>query len=291
MLDEELIFLVGCFTGWLLLGALALQFSANHFFEKQVSFKRAILTQLAMVWVLPIWTNAYFTKFADRFIEPNPEFNYLLLVFCLLPQCLVLMFSLKVRLFPAFVCLTLSLVPCYAAFRLAMPSDVLIAPAGGNITKANGAMLDAVEKLQEWSRTEDVIPIPVNREGEEIGGVPRSASGEGEIVVYFDGPSFLPPKPFLLVEGKLPEDPFKRKNPGTYSYAAGPIHGATAKFVLSSWGPDEVDQSEVVEALFLIECEGNIDRFRQNPETLKLMYSPTNGTVSPGELFRPGEGR
>ncbi|MCA9442786.1 MAG: hypothetical protein KC964_18425 [Candidatus Omnitrophica bacterium] len=289
-MDEELVLVLGCFTAWLLLGALALQVSANGLFQKSITFKRALITQFAMVWVLPVWTNAYFTQFTDRFIKPHPEIDFLIAFLCLIPQILIVRFSFKIPLLSAVICLIIALLPSLAAFRLAMPDHVLMGGARSYVTKAHGQMRHSTESLQEWRTQHGELPKPVNREGKDVAGSPRSAGGEGDILIYFEGPSLLPPEPFR-VEGRdgPPLDPFKRSDPATYSYAAGPIHGATGRFILSSWGPDEVDQSDEVEELFLIECEGNSSRFKENDRTYRLMYSPTNGTVSQGELFWPGE--
>jgi len=289
-LDEELVILPGCFAAWLLLGALALQVSANGLFQKSITFKRALIAQFAMVWVLPVWTHSYFLQFGDAFTAPRAVPNLLMPFLCLIPQVLVVKFIGHLRINQAIICLGISLLPSLLCFRAAMPDHVFVPTARGYVTKVLGEMRSFSELLGDVLQKEGALPIPIDSHGNKVAGTPRSANGEGEILIYFEGPSLLPPEPFR-VEGRdgPPLDPFKRKDPATYSYAAGPIHGATARFILSSWGPDEVDQSDEVEALFLIECEGNRDRFRENGETFRLMYSPTNGTVTPGELFWPGE--
>lgn len=286
----EILLLIACFIGWLVLGGLTLWTASKDLFKKRVSLRRAMLTQLAMVWVLPIWLIALFEFFSDPFFSPNREIWMSLPYICIPIQILIVAASFRLRLLPAAVCLLLSLVPGYMSFRMSMPGCILMAGARAVATKARGEMRQQGTVLQNWMDSEGALPFPVDRGGNTLAGIPRSASEDDQTLVYYRGPSFLPEafvqgsdRPTLLV------DPFRRKDPAPYAYAAGPVQGATAAFILSSWGPDEFDQSDEVERMFLIDFKGNTDRARESEAYHRLKYSPTNGVVSEGELFYMSE--
>lgn len=286
----EILLLIACFIGWLVLGGLTLWTASKDLFKKRVSLRRAMLTQLAMVWVLPIWLIALFEFFSDPFFSPNREFWMRLPYICIPIQILIVAASFRMRLLPAAVCLVLSLLPSYMAFRLCMPGNITTAGVRPVVSKVWDELRGQRRMVERTIDRGDPIPLPVDRDGKTLAGVPRSASEDDRTLVYYRGPSFLPEafvqgsdRPTLLV------DPFRRKDPAPYAYAAGPVQGATAAFILSSWGPDEFDQSDEVERMFLIDFKGNTDRARESEAYHRLKYSPTNGVVSEGELFYMSE--
>lgn len=142
------------------------------------------------------------------------------------------------------------------------------------------------------------LPIPVDGEGHPIAGsYPEGTtmiavtSAPDSSLLFYRGPSFVPDVLTTLSPNhKTPPDAFDEDEKRPYGYGVGPLQGPGAAFLLSCYGPDGTSQAEQLEYLRLEKHRGSGKEFLRNPEVMLLTYSPTNGTVSPGDLFRAEPG-
>lgn len=154
--------------------------------------------------------------------------------------------------------------------------------------KAKANMRSLSEALDCYHIRRMELPLPVDQAGQPIAGIPASAE-DPERLFFFAGPSFVPPLLLGVSDlEKIPEDPFALKKHGTYSYGMGTDRYGDALYMLSSPGPDKVDESEELEGLYLYVHQGNLEAFEKDPLVWELQYSPTNGTLSPGGLYQAG---
>jgi hypothetical protein len=290
-MDGELLFIPSMLFLWIVLGGAALRFSANTYFKKDITLKRAIGTQAAMIVVLPFWTHVYCAQWGDIFVFPYRRFHPLIILACCLFQVFAVKKALHLSWYQGAVTWLIGLIPTYIAFRLAMPSDILYGGARALVTKANGQMRAVSVVMVEHHDANGALPIPVDEGGMAIEPVASQKMSESsptqEVPLYYRGPSYVPDTLAERVyEDRKPNDPFRVKDLGPYGYGAGPIQGASAAFILTSRGPDMESQSEELEYLYLDKLRGDADMFKIDPECLNILYSPTNGTVSPGDLCR-----
>lgn len=166
--------------------------------------------------------------------------------------------------------------------------NITYASPSAQIAKAKANMRSLSEALDCYQTRYTELPLPLNQKGQPVSGIPL-LSEDLTPLLYFVGPSFVPAS---LIEAtdleNLPTDPFAEKKHGTYSYGMGKNCFGDFIFILSSPGPDQADESEELETLFLYVHEGNLDVFENDPLVWQLQYSPTNGTASPGGLYRAG---
>lgn len=167
-------------------------------------------------------------------------------------------------------------------------------PTRAKVSEANGDMRRIATALHDYSNMNSQLPIPVDLEGIKISPVqPEDATSDSvvsatdELALYYKGPSFVPPDVFPeSILSEVPKDPFHDDGQGPYGYGAGPIPSLDFAFILTSRGPDNESQAERLEFLFLDRHRGDEEDLKVDTEYCPLLYSPTNGTKSLGDICR-----
>jgi len=291
-MDGELIEILILLCLWVVSGGLTLWWWLNK--KQRLSKTRAVIAQTLMIPVLPFWSYAYFSLHWGEPEGWEHLIDLVIIVASSVYQLLIVRFLLRAR-FPSFLTAWLvSLVPTYFFFVLSMPAHVSMPGNRPLVTKARGEMRFLTDALVKHREITGTYPIPVNDEGLEIEPVlignateVTDATGTESIALYYRGPSVVPNS---LIESasmaQMPLDPFKKGEMQTYNYGLGLYGKGRGAFILSSPGPDKIDQSDQVEKLYLDVHAGNPEHFREDPESNRIRYGPTNGTKSRGEIYR-----
>lgn len=141
------------------------------------------------------------------------------------------------------------------------------------------------------------FPIPCDEVGDPVTGTLPEELEQAEItsasdsrLLYYRGPSFVPDILIHMdVIQALPADVFDPDQERRYGYGVGPLCGPSMVFMLSSMGPDGTSQAEELERLFFEKHKGDDHSMIRDPDVLKLIYNPSNGVGSSGDLYRTQE--
>lgn len=161
------------------------------------------------------------------------------------------------------------------------------------VTKARFEIKSLAPEIPAKSQAGQLFPLPVDTEGGPVAPtrpsrLPKEPVGSvtPKNVLYYVGPSFLPSNFIGPATSTLEYlDPFHDHGRGRYGYGAGIFPASRCALILTSRGPDEESQAERLEALFLEGFRGDEEEFLKNSETRNLIYSPTNGVWSHGDLY------
>jgi hypothetical protein len=292
-MDAELAGLLMILVVWVLVGGAVLWYASAIILKKRVAFSRTVGAQALMVIVLPVWTWAYMLRFMWEIQTWDLTIGIALLLIGSLYQVWIIKRFLRTSISGALFCWVLNVMFTYPILVVSLPIPDLGEPRS-MIARANFGMHNVGLALYDFFDRKTHLPVPWDERGKPVAGVPPSsgnkestASAREEDLLYFRGPSYLPKDPLLLSgHDWVPADPFGEGDDGPYGYGAGPIAGPTAAFILTSRGPDKKSVAEDLEFLFLSRGRGQLRQ--DDPEFHAYTYSPTNGTVSPGDIFRVG---
>ncbi len=257
---------------------------------KQLTFLKSFLLHLATLPLLFVW--AFFV------CEPTTTLSLAssLVVFVLISlYCpLFLLWLLKAR-FLASLTLgasggLLAMISLWVITWIwPYPRSPAIVRAPEDMWHLSTDLFDYVQ-LTETTEEEGLFPLPVDGEGHPIAGsLPESAtktvgtSTPDSSLLFYRGPSFVPDVLTALSPNHtIPFDPFDEVEERPYGYGVGPLNPeAGGVFILSCYGPDGISQAEQLEYLIVEKRKSWNDR-----QALNLLYSPTNGSSSSGDLIR-----
>jgi hypothetical protein len=227
---------------------------------------------------------------ADGFHYPNLPTTVLFLVGVLVLVPWIIEKWLPVSFWVAF---SISIWPSAVVVAMVCIPSFVTSPIRENVTTAHGDMRSIANALFEYAGRHE-FPIPGDGNGNRIAPTkpgdllasPTDASTE-ETLLYYAGPSFVPSDLPLTEDFQaVPTDPFYDGGLGPYAYGVGPLSATHGAFILSSIGPDGERQGERLEFLLLDKYRGDQDDLAEDAEYWTLLYSPTNGVKSPGEIIR-----
>jgi hypothetical protein len=175
---------------------------------------------------------------------------------------------------------------------LVEPFGFWTAPIRARWDRARADLKTLASEITASSQEGQPFPIPVDAEGNPVS--PTGPTGfpakpveysTAEVALYYVGPSFMPADVFPRKDFK---DPFHDKGQEPYGYGAGVFSASRRALILTSRGPDKESQAETLESLFLDKHAGSERTFLRDLETSPMIYSPTNGIRSCGDLYHTG---
>lgn len=285
----EVILLFLC--AWLLVFPVLLwSLSRSPLSERKVSLLKSFLIHLASLPLLFVW--AFFV------CKPTNTFSLAAGLVAFIPislYCpLFLSWLLKVRLLAGLAFGTVGILFAIVVLLIItwiwphprLPRTVC---AQDDMRRLSTDLFD-FGQLTKATEGEWRFPIPVDGEGHPIAGslpesisVTAATSTPESSLLYYRGPSFVPDELTTLSPYcTIPPDPFDEEEERRYGYGVGPLNLETGGvFILSCYGPDGVSQAEQLEYLIVEKRKPWNDR-----EALNLIYNPTNGSKSSGDLIR-----
>lgn len=162
-----------------------------------------------------------------------------------------------------------------------------------SIEMAEGEIRSLSSALEEYIADTGTYPRPHDASGALLESPSQTGSG-----IYYEGPSYLSWQLTTPIEclSVYPLDPFveefaKEDLPPFYGYGVRISAGTGKTLILSSIGPDGQSSAEELERMYLIDLEGDVNRVAGDGAFQSLIYSPTNGSWSGGDIVWIDTGR